>query len=104
MDESVLRLAQRNHSTLVRALASVTQQKVAELTGLSESTITVFKKDGMQRAMAIAAAAGLKLVAKDAEQYTREEIDGLFVWAQKGMHRDRPPSPEPSSSDDWKLV
>lgn len=61
MGEQLRRVAQRNHSALLSGLAQVSQKRVADLVGISESALSEFK-DRLERYAAIAAACGLKLV------------------------------------------
>lgn len=77
--QTVSELARKNASRMLRALAEVTQTRVAEQLKTSESTISRWKEPGAEiekTAMALDAM-GLKVVGKDEEFYPREYIESL---------------------------
>lgn len=69
--------ARKNLATILRALASVTQVRVAELMGVHESSISRLKQEDFTRMAAILAACGLKAVPEDQEVWEPGYLESL---------------------------
>lgn len=82
MDGHIARRAQRNLSVILQALAKVGQSRVADLVGISPSTVTVFKEEQLQRFTAVLAACGLKAVPDTEESVDMVEVRALRVLAR----------------------
>jgi hypothetical protein len=87
MDSAVLRLAQRNESAILRGLRDVTQSRVAELMGLSQSVLSDFKTH-IPRMAAMLAASGLRVVPCTAQQFDEGYISALKTLAAAGLRGD----------------
>ena len=93
MHENIVKNARRNHSVILKALAKYSQQRIAELIGISGSTLSTFKDDHIERLAAVLAACGLKVVANTDESVSADEIWALRVLAIKQLENGKP---EPS--------
>jgi hypothetical protein len=78
---SVRSLAHRNHGMVLRGMAEVTQRRVAELVGVSESVLSEFKSQHLERLCAVIAASGLRIAPCTEHNYPDEYIDALKVQA-----------------------
>jgi DNA-binding XRE family transcriptional regulator len=96
MHASINTLWRKNQTAVLKAMAATSQQRVAELVGVSEGTISVFKNEQLERAMQVISACGLKVVDKSCNALTHEELNGLKVWAFKGMQE--------TTAPDWEVV
>lgn len=85
--ESIAERARRNHTAVLRALATVGQAKAAELVGVSESTVSRFKDGGLEQAAALLAAVGLKCVPIQAQCFDPEYVRALRVMAGVGLQQ-----------------
>jgi hypothetical protein len=92
----VARLTQRNHTAALRAMAEVSQRRVAELLGLAESSLSEHKDRHLERSMAILAACGLKVVPCTARTYSDEHIQALQTLAAIGLRAN------PDALDSWR--
>lgn len=62
--------ARNNERAILHALAAVSQKKIAELSGVSESRLSRVKDGGLEQYCAALAAMGLKVVPADARIVT----------------------------------
>lgn len=85
ISESVRRGGQRILSTLLRAIADVSQVRVADRVGISESSLSDFKREHMERLCFVIAAAQLNVVDASAKNYTDQEIEALLPLAAIGL-------------------
>lgn len=87
MDASIETLARRNHSEMLRAVASVTGARIAELIGVSGSTVSrLMAPDGdMEKLAAYLAACGLRVVRADSKQVDSEHLRALTVLAARSI-------------------
>lgn len=87
--------ARKVERTILQTLARVSQVKVAERMGVSESTVSRIDKAGMA---AFIASCGLKLVPQEMQCFDPDYIHGLKVLAGVGLK-----APEPKSLD-WSDI
>ena len=89
MDDAVSLRPGKNYQIAMRALRSVTARRVAELTGISDTTISDFvAKGAFERACQILDASGLKLVKKDAKVQSDATMERLRYFAKLGVDVD----------------
>ncbi len=81
--------ARKNHAAILRALAKVGQNVVADALGCDESTVSRMKdkrdngKPGeIERMALVLSAMGLKCVAEDMRCFAEAEINALLVLAK----------------------
>ena len=84
INSSVLRLSQKNETLILRSLDAVTQTRVADLIGVSESVLSEFKRH-IPRMAALMAASGLRVVPSSDQSYDEEFIRSLRVLARAGI-------------------
>lgn len=84
--------AQRNQTAILSAMAQVSQSKVAELMGTSESTVSRFKDKDLPEISAFLAACGMKAVSQSMQCFDPEYIRALKTLAGVGLS-----SPEPKT-------
>jgi DNA-binding transcriptional regulator YdaS (Cro superfamily) len=82
--------ARKNHTSILRSLAQVSQSKAAELIGVSETTVSRFKDGGLEQAAALLAACGLKCVPQDMQCFDPEYVHALKVMAGVGLKQPEP--------------
>ena len=75
------------HSLVLQRLASVGQVSVSEQIGVSESTVSRFVVNDIERACQLLAAVGLKVVPVEMQCYPREEIEAIFTLAKSSMNK-----------------
>lgn len=80
--ESVSDLSRRNHTTLLKALASVSQVRVAESSGISETTLSRMKDGELERFCSIAAACNLVLQPRTFRAVDPDRLRALEVLAR----------------------
>lgn len=85
MNESIARGARKNHTLILQALGKIGQDKVADLIGISGSTLSVFKNENLERLSSVLAACGLKVVVNTEESVSADEIWALRVLAIKQL-------------------
>ena len=76
--------ARNNERTILHALAVVTQKRVSEMTGVSESRISRMKDGDLETLCAGLAALNLKLVPADA--HVVSEVEYRFMAEQMIRH------------------
>jgi DNA-binding transcriptional regulator YdaS (Cro superfamily) len=86
--------ARKNHTSILRSLAQVSQARAAELIGVSETTVSRFKDGGLEQAAALLAACGLKCVPQEMQCFDPEYVRALKVMAGVGLKQ-----PEPQALD-----
>lgn len=79
----------KNHTVLLNAIAEVGQNRIADLLGESDTTISRFKAE-LERCAAIMAAVGLKLVPEGRQYLGEEYLTALQTLAKRGISA--PPS------------
>ena len=85
------KLHQQNHSTLLRAVAELSQAVVAERSGLSPTLVSrlLAGKDGeegaVDRVLAIAAACNLQLVPKTYQAVDPDEYRAMQILARRRL-------------------
>ena len=92
VNDSIARAARKNHTLILQALAKVSQEKVAELVGISGSTLSVFKGEQMERMSAVLAACGLKVVLSTDESIGADKIWALRILARDALDVDMKPN------------
>ena len=86
MSESIRAGTRRNASMLAKSRASTSQRRVAELMGISETTLSEMKGDGkLDRLGALIAACGLKLAPASEQTFDAPYIDALRTLAKRGL-------------------
>jgi DNA-binding transcriptional regulator YiaG len=88
LDDSIKVLAQRNIVRARRAMSETKQATVAALLGVSESTLSDWLTDQLDRSMQTIAAAGLKVVDREDLTVSQAEIAAYRHFARKGMEAD----------------
>lgn len=87
VDETIRKVASLNLSVILKALAAVSQVRVAELLGESTTTVSDFKRDHLERLAAMLAACGQKVVPVNEESIGNDEVWALRVLASKQLER-----------------
>lgn len=77
--------AHASYTALLRALGEVSQKRVAEIVGLSESAMSTWKSDHLERACLVIAACGLRVVPVTEHTYEEADIAALRQLASKGL-------------------
>lgn len=90
--EAIKPLAQHNTSVALRALATTQQKRMAELLNYSESSLSEWKEEHLEKAMQVIAAAGLKVVPKEDKTISAAEIAAYKLLARKAMDAVEPAS------------
>lgn len=86
MSESIRAATRRNASLLAKSMASTSQRRVAELMGISESTLSGMKDDDkLDRIGALIAACGLKLAPVGEQTFDAPYINALRTLATIGL-------------------
>jgi hypothetical protein len=81
VSENVRRAGQRNQTALLRGLTEVSQKRAAELLGISESAMSDFKRDQLERFCALAAVCGLRFVPVTDRTIDDDHINALETLA-----------------------
>ena len=90
-DESIRIATRRNTALILSGLAGLSQRRVAELMGISESTLSDMKSDGrLERFASMLAALGLQLVPADAQVFDPKQIAALKLFAVLGLDNVQP--------------
>jgi hypothetical protein len=92
LSAQIVERSRKNASALLRALADAGQVRVADLLGVSESTVSRMKDTDIDRLAQLAAACGLKLVAEDAHVFAPKRIAALQELARIGLEHAGTPS------------
>ena len=87
IDDSLRGAARRNHSLLLRGLAEVSQKRMADLIGVSETTMSAMKSDQLERLSVLIAACGLKLSPITHQTFDESYISALKTLAAVGLGR-----------------
>lgn len=85
ISDSIRDRARRNHTVLIRCLAEVSQSRVAELIGVSQTTMSGIKADQLERFAALIAACGLKLAPVTDQTFDETYISALKTLAAVGL-------------------
>lgn len=85
LGDATTRRAQESYTLLLRSLAEVSQKRVAEVVGLSDSAMSTWKSDHMERACLVIAACGLRIVPVTEHTYEEADIAALRQLATKGL-------------------
>lgn len=83
--DATARSAHASYTALLRALGEVSQKRVAEIVGLSESAMSTWKTDHLERACLVIAACGLRVVPVTEHTYEEADIAALRQLASKGL-------------------
>jgi len=83
--DSIRTKARRNHSLLLRCVAEVSQKRVAELLGVSETLMSTMKTEQLERFGALIAACGLKLAPATDQTFDESYISALRTLAKRGL-------------------
>lgn len=81
----IAELAQRNMTAMLQAMASVGQKEVAARLNLSETTISRYKAEDLQRLAEFLAAIGQRVVPADAPNVPREKYRAMVVLARDAL-------------------
>jgi DNA-binding XRE family transcriptional regulator len=82
----IRRRAQSNLTALLRGMAAVSQKRVAELIGVSPTTMSDIKSDQLERFAALAAACGCKMVPSTHQTHDESYISALKTLAAVGLN------------------
>ena len=74
--------ARKVETAVLKALAGTSQARVAELMGVSESTVSRFKDGGIEQLASLLAACGLKVVSTDSQCFPRDKVHALLTLAR----------------------
>lgn len=92
MTPSVQALARRNHSTLLQALAEITQERAAELAEVDASKLSKMKaatgedsRSDLERVCAIFAACNLQVVPRTHKAVDPDKLRALAVLARSSI-------------------
>lgn len=85
MSDGMRDRARQNYSAVLKALAEVSQKRVADLLNLSETGVSTYKSDHLERACQMIAACGLRIVPTTEHSYEEEDIAALRRLALKGL-------------------
>ena len=89
MNDSITQRCKRNQTTILKAIAAVGQARIAELIGVSESTVSRYKDADVEKLAAVLAAAGLKVVLESANTVDADEWQATQVLLMKHLERQR---------------
>lgn len=84
--------ANKNLSEILRAFRVTTQAKVADLMGISETTVSRLKDNAIPEFAVLLAACGLKVVSENAQTHSPERIAALTTLALEALKNDGHPS------------
>jgi DNA-binding XRE family transcriptional regulator len=87
MSDMIRGRAQRTQSLLMRSMAAVTQRRVADMLGVSESALSAMKADHLERFAGLVVACGLKLVPATDQTFDESYISALKTLAAVGLGR-----------------
>ena len=82
--------ARKIQTIILQALAEKSQARVADQMGVSESTVSRLKGEGLAQIAAFLAACGLKVVPETSHTYDQEYIRSLKHLAGLGLHAQAP--------------
>ena len=85
MSPRVNDLAQRNQSSVLRAMAAVTQKRTAEIAGISETTLSRMKDDELPRLCSLLAALNLNVTPASDRSIDPEKLRALTVLARDSL-------------------
>lgn len=88
LNGAVLNNARRNHAAILRGMQAVTQKRVADLIGVSESVLSEFKNNHLERAAAVIAACGLRCIPCTDQSFDESYITALKTLAAVGLGAD----------------
>lgn len=87
VDEAIRILASRNHSVALRQMNVLTGKRIAVLLNITESTVSDFKGEDLEKAMQFLAALGLKCV--HVSEITKSPDDLRHLLRQARSHIER---------------
>lgn len=90
VSEVTSRKARKTQTVILQALAEKSQARVADLMGVSESTVSRLKGEGLAQIAVFLAACGLKVVPETSHTYDQEYIRSLKHLAGLGLHAQAP--------------
>lgn len=88
LEETTALLARQNHAVALRALARITNKRVAELLGISGPASSEWNTDHLERACQVLAGIGLRFVPPGEETYPPDLVRAWKTLARHGMDRD----------------
>lgn len=88
VSQSIEALTRRNHTTILRAMALVSQKRVAELVGVSDTTISRLKDDDLERLAAILAACNLVAQPNSFKSVDPDRLRALTILAREALDRE----------------
>ena len=91
----IVDLQKRNMSTILKAMAHVSQAKVAELIGVSGTTISRMKEDDLERLASILAACNLVAMPRSFKSVDPDRLRALTILAKDALERE-------SSDSGWE--
>ncbi len=87
MSPAIAENARKNERAILQGLARVSQTKVAELMGASETKVSRFKGADLEEIGALLAACGLKAVPNDMQCFPREKVNALLTLARDHLQQ-----------------
>lgn len=81
-------LARQNHQTLLKAMAAISQTRVAELIGISGTTVSRMKEDDLERLAAILAACNLVAMPRSFQSIDPDKLRALKLLAREALDND----------------
>lgn len=82
LSAAVAETARKNERAVLHALARISQTRVAESMGVSDSTITRLKDGGIEQAALLLAACGLKVVPTGMRCFREDKVHALLTLAR----------------------
>lgn len=89
MKESVTNLCKKNETAIKNALGRVGQTRIADLVGLSDTTISRWKDNDAEKVAGILAAAGLMVVSEDTPDIDAGYLAALEYIARRAIPEHR---------------
>lgn len=90
VSEQTGKRSRKIHTAILQALAELSQTRVADLMGASESTVCHIKNEKLVQLSNFLAACGLKVVPESAAVYDDAYINSLRHLASIGIHAPAP--------------
>jgi len=87
LSPAIAESARKNERAILLGLSKVTQTKVAELMGVSDTKVSRFKGPDLEEIGALLAACGLKAVPSDMQCFPREKVHALLTLARDHLQQ-----------------
>jgi hypothetical protein len=88
VDQAIQSLCSRNVAVALKAIQAATGKRIAHLLNVTESTVSDFKSEDLEKAMQVISAAGLKVVPADEITKSPDELRNLLRISIKHTERE----------------